>query len=277
MGGVLAGDDSASFLSGWTVRHPFRPLQQRWIQLPADPSAASLIFSRKKNHTNLCSTTIPIAYIWKWQESRMPSPTLWAQKQGAGRRANTPARGAGTEMGTGMARKCIGATSSCTPPQRSRRLSSAGLEPVPVLGEELSRKYFTHRTQEMFSAAMLHAQPSIAVHYQDMLTWWEYSFIMCWKTGNTPVFTSQKMVYKRPEAFSCAPLFVCKLEQPPLWGRDSQQNPQVGPPHRQWYSLLQQYVLLSCIVIPGLGVGMCTEGNKTQKDFAERYKFLALG
>lgn len=122
------------------------------------PISCFINLLQEKNHTNLCSTTIPIAYIWKWQESRMPSPTLWAQKQGAGRRANTPARGAGTEMGTGMGRKCIGATSSCTPPQRSRRLSSAGLEPVPLLGEELSRKYFTHRTQEMFRAAMLHAQ-----------------------------------------------------------------------------------------------------------------------
>lgn len=207
----------------------------------------------------------------------MPSPALWAQKQGAGRRANTPARGAGTGMGTGigmgtgMGRKRIWATSSSTPPQRSRRLSSAGLEPVPLLGEELSRKHCTHRTWQMFSTAILHTQTlySCALpRYANMMR-----IFISYMLENR----KDPSLYKRPETFSYAPLCACKLELPPLWGADSQQNPRVGPPHSQWHSLLQQHVLLSCIVIPGLGVGMCTEGNKTQKNFSEGYKFLALG
>lgn len=44
-------DDSTSFPPGWTIHQPFRPLQQRQIQLHANPPAPPFIsFCRGKKH-----------------------------------------------------------------------------------------------------------------------------------------------------------------------------------------------------------------------------------
>jgi len=146
---VLAGDGSTSFPPGWAIHHPFRPLQQRQTQLPADPSVPVFIFFLEQT-INLYSKHHPhpaTAHAVDCWEDRAPSPaqaggvlpTLLVQTEGK-MRASTPARGAGTGMGTWTGRECSWAAPSCTPPRMTRSLSSAGLEPVPLLGEELSRK-----------------------------------------------------------------------------------------------------------------------------------------
>lgn len=72
-------------------------------------------------------------------------------------------------------------------------------------------------------------------------------------------------------------LFCAQLELPHAGlceVGNRQQDPHIGPPHSQGCSLPQQKLLLRCTEVPGLSVSLCTEGNKTQQDFSEHYKFL---
>lgn len=112
--GLLATDDSTSFPPGWTIHQPFRPLQQRQIQLHANPPAPPFIsFCRGKKHPHQPmqqkNTTHPnsshlgmlggqdtlLCLGWKGD--------VWSlgKKKGAGKRGRTPTRGGGTGVGTG--------------------------------------------------------------------------------------------------------------------------------------------------------------------------------
>lgn len=77
---------------------------------------------------------------------------------------------------------------------------------------------------------------------------------------------------KDPVTFFCALSFVLSLSCLMLvsvrLGTDSK-IPTLGH-----HTLAQQKLLLKCAEVPGLSVYLCTEGNKTQEDFSEHYKFL---
>lgn len=88
-------------------------------------------------------------------------PTLLAQT-GDREGSQDPSKGSGDRDGDRD-----GQGPPCTPPQRTRRLPSAGLEPMPLLDEgvrskcahvelnrHLTQRYYTHKT-------------STAMHYQD--------------------------------------------------------------------------------------------------------------
>lgn len=183
--GLLATDDSTSFPPGWTIHQPFRPLQQRQIQLHANPPAPPFIsFCRGKKHPHQPmqqkNTTHPtsshlgmlggqdtlLCLGWKGD--------VWSlgKKKGQEREAEPQQEVEGQEWGQGQgwagSPGCVVLHST----REDQGFSPGGLEPVSLLDQELSRKCYLHRTQQRFNTT-LYTQN----HY--MLTRWVRLYIYC--------------------------------------------------------------------------------------------------
>lgn len=155
-------------------------------------------------------------------------------------------------MGMGMG---VQAVWFCTPPQRIRDWPQ----------QAWSQCFCLVGAQQK----MLHTQNSAEVwHYIIHTKQDEILHLLYTRKQEKTVLTKDPVTFSRALSFvlslSCHMLVSVRL------GTDKSHT---GPPHSQGYSLPQLKLLLKRTEVPELSVYLCTEGNKTQEDFSEHYKF----